>query len=324
MRNKLKYIVIVLLAALSILVGVKDYNTTMDAKHTIEQIYDEAEGDLSKSQKAKIKKYDDLIKDRWYTLFFVCFYFGVVTVLTLSAGKRKKEQKRISQEEAKAIISEISKELIENNYVVTGNGEEVSDDYFITTIKAPKLHDAWFEENGVVFSWEKSEKADGYIILRKVGNKKWKKLKEIVGNENTTYRDYKVASNTTYVYTVKAYKDVDDRRIVSNKDSLGKEVFVEKGNIFAAPTLSVAVNDNGKKVIVWKPIFGALSYKIMRRTPGEKWQKLKIVNAEDICEFFDSSAQAGDIYEYTVSGIQKVEGQTDVGKFDKAGVGIEW
>ena len=121
MRNKLKYIVIVLLAALSILVGVKDYNTTMDAKHTIEQIYDEAEGDLSKSQKAKIKKYDDLIKDRWYTLFFVCFYFGVVTVLTLSAGKRKKEQKRISQEEAKAIISEISKELIENNYVVTGN-----------------------------------------------------------------------------------------------------------------------------------------------------------------------------------------------------------
>ena len=62
--------------------------------------------------------------------------------------------------------------------------------------------------------------ADGYVIYRKVGNGKYKKIGTIDAKKNadfTTYKDATVSYAKTYSYYVRAYKQTDESRVMSAK-----------------------------------------------------------------------------------------------------------
>ncbi|MBU5430597.1 hypothetical protein KQI22_11070 [Kineothrix sp. MSJ-39] len=62
--------------------------------------------------------------------------------------------------------------------------------------------------------------ADGYVIYRKEGNGKYKKIATVDVKKNadfTTYKDATISSAKTYSYYVKAYKQTDESRVMSAK-----------------------------------------------------------------------------------------------------------
>lgn len=62
--------------------------------------------------------------------------------------------------------------------------------------------------------------ADGYVIYRKQGNGKYKKIGTIDAKKNadfTTYKDATVSYAKTYTYYVKAYKQTEESRVMSAK-----------------------------------------------------------------------------------------------------------
>lgn len=92
--------------------------------------------------------------------------------------------------------------------VIAGNGSYKSSDDISRTgivwLSVPKLSSVKSTKNGVEFTWKKVKAADSYIVYRKEGTGKWKKLKKVVGNNIVSYVDSTAKKGKTYTYTVKA------------------------------------------------------------------------------------------------------------------------
>ena len=62
--------------------------------------------------------------------------------------------------------------------------------------------------------------ADGYVIYRKEGNGKYKRIGTVDARKNadfTTYKDATISFAKTYSYYVKAYKQTDESRVTGKK-----------------------------------------------------------------------------------------------------------
>ena len=70
------------------------------------------------------------------------------------------------------------------------------------------------------------DNADGYIIYRKVGKGKFKKVKE-VDSKTLKFTNKKLKKKKTYTYKVVAFMNVDDSKIVS-LESKEKKVKIKK------------------------------------------------------------------------------------------------
>lgn len=79
---------------------------------------------------------------------------------------------------------------------------------------APVLLKAVQTENGVKVTWKKTAGAKSFVILRKTGNGKWKKIGT---SKNRSFLDKKAKSGVKYTYTVRA------------KNSAGLSPFKKKG-----------------------------------------------------------------------------------------------
>ena len=69
------------------------------------------------------------------------------------------------------------------------------------TLKTPSS-----STKGIALKWTKVTGAEGYIIYRKTGSGKYKKLKTEKGISNLSYRDTSAKKGKKYTYKVKAYK----------------------------------------------------------------------------------------------------------------------
>ena len=64
--------------------------------------------------------------------------------------------------------------------------------------------------------------ASGYRVYRKLGNSGWSRIGTVNGGSSTAYTDKTVASDTHYVYTIRAY--FGDIR--SGYDPIGVEIIL--------------------------------------------------------------------------------------------------
>lgn len=95
---------------------------------------------------------------------------------------------------------------------------------------APSLTNAYaLSETAVRVSYGKVSDADGYIVYRKVNSESsWHKIATLTKNDITKYDDKNCKINTTYTYTVRAYKTVKKTNILSSYNSKGVSVKVNE------------------------------------------------------------------------------------------------
>jgi hypothetical protein len=250
-------------------------------------------------------------------------FFAVVLFLVCSVGKQRREYGHISQEQARQMADAISAEYQKNGILVEENPDQVGDEAFITSLGTPKLYPLVYKEQAVQLEWDEISYADGYYIFRRTQGKKWKKIKTVEAG-STHYSDYNLASKAVYFYTLKAFRDVGDKKIISAKEPLGEQIAVEKGNIPDKPEIRVVTDENGQQRLSWSAVKNATVYRIVRKAPGEKWKKYARVSAGEELVYTDAAAQPGETYSYAVCACKKMKGHIVVGHHDKKGVSITW
>lgn len=74
----------------------------------------------------------------------------------------------------------------------------------------------------VKLTWKRVPKADGYILYRKVGNKKMGIFATISGRKNTTYLDKEAKKGRKYSYKIRAYRLLKGTKIVGISSNVVK------------------------------------------------------------------------------------------------------
>ena len=82
-------------------------------------------------------------------------------------------------------------------------------------VDAAKLSSVTNRQNGILVKWKKSGNADGYLLFRKIGNGKLKKLAVLSGNKKTAYTDKKAKAGKQYSYQVTAFRKVEGKTILA-------------------------------------------------------------------------------------------------------------
>ena len=171
-------------------------------------------------------------------------------------------------------------------------------------IDTPVLISAENNSTAITVKWKAVKGATSYRLYRKVNDSSW----EVITNTSSiSYTDKSSLSNgMEYIYTVRAYKGSDR----SYFDTEG--VTVAKLSI---PTLLKAENASGGIKISWKPIKGADSYRVYRKTSNSSWKR--IIDSTDATSFTDTeNLNSGSKYYYTVRAIKG----TSLSYYDTKGI----
>ncbi|MGM9593321.1 MAG: Ig-like domain-containing protein [Candidatus Onthomonas sp.] len=164
---------------------------------------------------------------------------------------------------------------------------------------------------GVRVKWECVSNADGYRVYRKAdGETSWTRIANISSGSTGTYTDKKnISNNTTYTYTVRAENDAG----LSSYDTDGLQILY-----LDVPQLVEAKAEDVGICVRWKPVTGAVSYDLYRKTDSGSWQKL--VNLKPIGSgtqgYVDGTAQKGTSYRYTL----RARSSSSVSYYDTSGV----
>lgn len=140
--------------------------------------------------------------------------------------------------------------------------------------------------SAIELSWDKIEGTTKYILFRKSGKEKWKKIKE---STDTSYTDKKVKAGVTYEYKVKAYYE----RV--GKWSAGKVYKVCR----LVPTAIKSAECTPKGIkLTWKKSKGAKGYYIYKKNSKGKWSKLSTIKKGTTLNYTDTKVSNGKVYEY--------------------------
>lgn len=197
------------------------------------------------------------------------------------------------------------------------NGKEVLGGYdnkgiagkpALDTVKLGKASSVSYSQ--VKVTWSAVPGATGYYVFRKSGSS-WKTLKTV---KTTNYTDTGLTTNTSYTYTVRAYRTVNGKNILGgydNKGITGKPVLgtVKLGRVYS--------NDYNKVKITWASLSGATGYRVYRKS-GDSWKLLKQLGKTNY--YVDTGLTTGTSYTYTVRAYRKVGGKTYWGSYSSAGI----
>ena len=158
----------------------------------------------------------------------------------------------------------------------------------VSSLAIPHLKSAANVINGVTVTWDAVADAKTYRVYRKTATTEWVGVAELTG---TSYTDQTAASNTTYIYTVRA---VSGKRI-SLYETAGISIYC-----LATPTALSAKSSTYGNVFSWNAVTGAQGYCVYRKTdPKQQWQYLG--NAGNMTSYIDNNqVKAGATYYYTV------------------------
>ena len=158
----------------------------------------------------------------------------------------------------------------------------------VSSLAIPHLKSAANVINGVTVTWDAVADAKTYRVYRKTATTEWVGVAEVTG---TSYTDQTAASNTTYIYTVRA---VSGKRI-SLYETAGISIYC-----LATPTALSAKSSTYGNVFSWNAVTGAQGYCVYRKTdPKQQWQYLG--NAGNMTSYIDNNqVKAGTTYYYTV------------------------
>ncbi|MDD6208457.1 MAG: GH25 family lysozyme [Clostridiales bacterium] len=170
----------------------------------------------------------------------------------------------------------------------------------------------------VKLNWSKVDGADGYRIYRKKEGEKWKAVKTINNGETLTYTNTGLECGTLYYYTVRAYQNYEEKKILGMVDLKGIGV-----TPVVPVTAKVTVKNNQDGVFVrWKSVKGADGYIIYRKIPGQKYIKCKTISAPSLT-WLDTKTDSGVTYYYKVKAYSMIDGKKKYGVCNQAGAKIE-
>lgn len=152
---------------------------------------------------------------------------------------------------------------------------------------APILHTVENRESGIKLTWQQTENAASYQILRKAsGVADWTVLGETTG---LSFTDKTAESGTEYFYTVCG---LADDRSAGPFDPDGRMIIR-----VAQPIVSTSICETGTKV-AWDPIPGADRYYVYRKIGAGTWTRVATVKKGS--SWVDTQVANGDAWVYTV------------------------
>lgn len=185
-------------------------------------------------------------------------------------------------------------------------------------VKPEQMSGVPVDYQSVKLTWSKVDGADGYRIYRKKEGEKWKSIKTVNNGDTITYTDTGLYSGTAYYYTVRAYQNFENKKILGEIDQTGIGV-----TPVVPVTAKVTVKNNQSGIQVsWKSVKKADGYIIYRKVPGHKYTKCKTITAPSLT-WLDSQTDAGVTYYYKVKAYSVVDGKKIYGACNKSGAKIE-
>lgn len=170
-------------------------------------------------------------------------------------------------------------------------------------------------ENSVKMSWSKVSGATGYRVYQyNTSTKKWKAVANISG---TSYTFKNLKAGTTYKFTVRAYKTLNETTYLSPK----YKTFTSSTN---PATVSFKVTGRSKKATVkWNKVTGATGYKVYYKTSKNgSWKCLKTVSNKTT-SYTKTGLTKGKTYYFTVKAYRTVNGKTYNGRYTAKSVKVK-
>lgn len=200
------------------------------------------------------------------------------------------------------------------------NGQIERGDYdkkgitFKTKLNTPVLKKAVSKSyNSIMLSWEKVDGAQKYEVYRKIGGTGYKYIGDTA---STSYIDT-VTCGDTYTYTVRAYRVESGVKAYSGYNKSG----ITASAVVGTPVLKEITGSNYKKIdIRWSSVEGTSAYYIYRKIPGGEWSRIGTVKGGNKTLFTDLSADANQVYAYTVRAVRTENHKNILSKYDRTGV----
>lgn len=138
-------------------------------------------------------------------------------------------------------------------------------------LTSPEIISVKRQNGSLKISWNKTEKAENYIIYRRLyGKTEWQKL-GTVSSDRLTYKDTTVITGKKYSYYVAASS--------GESESPYKNTFLSR--TYIAPPENFTLQQKEKKVtLTWKKSEGATAYLLYKKTADGKWIKYKQLTPE--------------------------------------------
>ena len=182
-------------------------------------------------------------------------------------------------------------------------------------LKAVKLKSASASAyRTITVKWKALAGAEGYRILRKSGSGSFEELATVSAKEKS-YKD-KTADDdkTKYTYTVRAFYESGDSRILGQYDASGVSAYARPA---AVKLVSATATVKGIK-LKWKKT-ACSGYRVYRKDGG-KWKEIGTVSGAKHVTFTDDDVEAKKKYTYTVKAFFKSGTKRIFGKYDKKGI----
>lgn len=160
--------------------------------------------------------------------------------------------------------------------------------------------------NSVQVKWKKVSGANGYELLRKADNGKYKKIARVKGEKTVSYLDKKASLGVKYTYTVRAYWQSTSKIQTSSYATKG----VSAKTKLEAPVMRKATTGKEKITVKWKSADGAQGYIIYRQTEKGKFKKLATVKGASTLSYTDKKIKENVKYTYKVKAYRVSAGKT--------------
>ena len=169
-----------------------------------------------------------------------------------------------------------------------------------TYIAKPEITLLTCGNGGITIQWSKPGGAKNFRVFRKPDGGAWEPIADVLG---TSYTDAAAQSGQKYWYTVRVITLAGDM-YTSSYNSYGWSVIY-----LPAPVLTEAFNSATGVRVSWRPVEGAVKYRLLRKnvTAGDTAWTAVGTTAETT--LIDTSAVSGQRYTFTVECV-KADGST--------------
>ena len=159
-------------------------------------------------------------------------------------------------------------------------------------------------------TWNKVSGANGYRVYRSASKDgKYTAIGSTAKNSAVTFLDKKAATGTTYYYKVRAYRNVNDKKIYGSSSTA-----VKGKAILSVPALSVG-STSKTAVLEWSKVKGADGYQVYASaSKNGKYIRIKATKGTGMTE---EKLATGKTRYYKVRAYRKVNGKTVYGSFSK-------
>lgn len=149
-------------------------------------------------------------------------------------------------------------------------------------------------------NWKKISGASGYMVYRKTASGKWTKLTTVKKSSPITYKDKKISANTIYEYMVRAYRNVNGKKVTSSYKSSGKYKSAP-----ARQTITSVSNEKKGLCLKWKAQKKCDGYYIYRKIGTGKYKRVATIKKGSTSSWTDKKVAKGKKYRYYVCAYVK-------------------